>query len=181
MGGISNTFFYKNFSFSFLIDHRQGGTLLSVTDAMLMYEGQTVETLPGREGGLIFGKNIFPGQQSVKQDGSANDISVNAQTFWRTLGGTVNPVGEAFVESMTNTRLREVMLGYTLSPRLIKHLPLSKVKFSLVGRNLFFFQRDSKNLDPDISAGTNVISQGQSSFAPPSIRSYGVNLKIDFK
>jgi len=179
MGGFSNTFSFKNLNLSFLIDHRQGGTALSVTDAMLNFEGLTEKTLAGREGGLIFGQNLFPGQKAVKQDGTPNDISVNAQTFWRTTGGVVNPVGEAFVESMTNTRLRELMLGYTFPKSLLRNLPVKSVKLSVVGRNLWFIYRASKTIDPDITAGTGVISEGQSAFAPPTVRSYGLNLKVD--
>ncbi|MFA5243801.1 MAG: SusC/RagA family TonB-linked outer membrane protein [Pedobacter sp.] len=179
MGGFSNTFSFRNFNLSFLIDHRQGGTALSVTDAMLNFEGLTEKTLAGREGGLIFGQNLFPGQNAVKQDGTPNDISVNAQTFWRTTGGVVNPVGEAFVESMTNTRLRELMLGYTFPKSLLKNLPVKGIKLSVVGRNLWFIYRASKTIDPDITAGTGVISEGQSAFAPPTVRSYGLNLKVD--
>lgn len=179
MGGFSNTFSFKSFNLSFLIDHRQGGTALSVTDAMLNFEGLTEKTLTGREGGLIFGQNLFPGQKAVKQDGTPNDISVNAQTFWRTTGGVVNPVGEAFVESMTNTRLRELMLGYTFPKSLLKNLPVKGIKLSVVGRNLWFIYRASKTIDPDITAGTGVISEGQSAFAPPTVRSYGLNLKVD--
>lgn len=180
MGGFTNSFSYKNLNLSFLIDHRQGGTVLSVTDAMLNFEGLTEKTLEGRTGGLIFGKNLYPGQKAVKQDGTPNDIAVDAQTFWRTTGGVVNPVGEAFVESMTNTRLREVMLGYSFPKALLGNLPVAGVKLSLVGRNLLFIYRKSKTIDPDITAGTGVISEGQSAFAPPSVRSYGLNLKIDF-
>ncbi|WP_276361587.1 SusC/RagA family TonB-linked outer membrane protein [Daejeonella sp. H1SJ63] len=179
MGGFSNTFSFKNLNLSFLIDHRQGGTALSVTDAMLNFEGLTEKTLTGREGGLIFGQNLFPGQRAVKQDGTPNDIPVNAQTFWRTTGGVVNPVGEAFVESMTNTRLRELMLGYTFPKSLLRNLPVKSVKLSVVGRNLWFIYRASKTIDPDITAGTGVISEGQSAFAPPTVRSYGLNLKVD--
>lgn len=180
-GGLSNSLSYKNLSLGFLIDHRQGGTVLSVTNAMLAYEGQTQATLDGRGGGIVFGENIFPGLNAVKADGTPNNIAVNAQTFWRTIGGTVNPTGEAFVESMTNTRLREVMLGYTLPKSLFRNLPISQMKLSLVGRNLFFIHRVSKDLDPDISVGTGVLSEGQSAFAPPSTRSFGLNLKMDFK
>jgi len=179
MGGFSNTFSYKSLNVSFLIDHRQGGTALSVTDAMLNFEGLSEKTLNGREGGLIFGQNLFSGQNAVKQDGTPNDITVNSQTFWRTTGGVVNPVGEAFVESMTNTRLRELMIGYTLPKSLLKNLPVKSVKLSLVGRNLWFIYRESKTIDADITAGTGVISEGQSAFAPPSVRSYGLNLKVD--
>jgi hypothetical protein len=180
MGGISNSISYKNLTLSFLIDHRQGGTVLSVTDAMLNYEGLTEETLAGREGGLIFGNNLYPEQTAVKQDGTPNDIQIDAQTFWRTTGGVVNPVGEAFVESMTNTRLREVLLSYNLPTSLIGGLPVERVSLSLVGRNLAFLYRDSKTIDPDITAGTGVISEGQSSFTPPSTRSFGLNLTVDF-
>lgn len=179
MGGFSNTFSFKNLNLSFLIDHRQGGTALSVTDAMLNFEGLTQKTLAGREGGLVFGKNLFPGQTAVKLDGTPNDIPVNAQTFWRTTGGVVNPVGEAFVESMTNTRLRELMIGFTLPKSLLGNLPVKGAKISIVGRNLFFIHRESKTIDADITAGTGVISEGQSAFAPPSVRSYGLNLKVD--
>ena len=179
MGGFSNMFSYKNLNLSFLIDHRQGGSALSVTDAMLNFEGLTEKTLAGREGGLIFGQNLFPGQKAVKLDGTPNDISVNAQTFWRTTGGVVNPVGEAFVESMTNTRLRELMIGYTFPKSLLGNLPIKSVKLSVVGRNLWFIHRASKTIDPDITAGTGVISEGQSACAPPTVRSYGLNLKVD--
>ncbi|WP_257657150.1 SusC/RagA family TonB-linked outer membrane protein [Parapedobacter lycopersici] len=180
MGAINNTLTYKNFSLSFLIDHRQGGTILSVTDAMLKFEGLTEETLAGREGGLVFGENLFAEYSAVKQDGSPNDIPVNAQTFWRATGGVVNPVGEAFVESMTNTRLREVTLGFALPASLIEKLPIAGARLAIVGRNLLFLYRASKTIDPDITAGTGVISEGQSSFSPPTTRSYGLNLKIDF-
>src|SRR5690606_24020157 len=126
MGGISNSVSYKNLTLSFLIDHRQGGTVLSVTDAMLNYEGLTEETLAGREGGLIFGNNLFPEQSAVKMDGTPNDIQIDAQTFWRTTGGVVNPVGEAFVESMSNARLREVLLSYKLPVSIIGGLPVER-------------------------------------------------------
>jgi TonB-linked SusC/RagA family outer membrane protein len=180
MGGISNTFSYKNISLSFFIDHRQGGTVISVTNAMLSYEGMTKETLVGRESGLIFGKDVFPNFHAVTEDGKPNDIQVDAQTFWRSIGGVGNPLGEAFVQSMTNTRLREVILGYTLPKYLLRNLPISRVNISLVGRNLLFISRASKSLDPDIYAGTGVTSEGQSVFAPPTTRRYGIDIKVDF-
>jgi TonB-linked SusC/RagA family outer membrane protein len=179
-GGISNTISYKNLEFSFLIDHRQGGTVLSVTDAMLKFAGLTEQTLLGREDGLVFGENLFPEESAVNVDGTPNDNEVDAQTFWRATGGVVNPVGEAFVESMTNTRLREVTLGYTFDRSQLGNLPMTGVKFSLVGRNLLFLYKESETIDPDIVAGTSVISEGQSSFTPPTTRSYGFNLKINF-
>src|SRR5690606_20362714 len=50
-GGISTSFAYKNFSLSALIEHRQGGELVSMTNAMLFAQGLTEQTLVGRDGG----------------------------------------------------------------------------------------------------------------------------------
>ena len=181
MGGITNSFSYKNFNLSFLIDVREGGTVLSVTKAVMANAGVTKETQAGREGGLVFGKNLFPNQRAVTQDGKPNDIAVDPETFWTSMGGFVNPVGEAFGENMSNVRVREVIFGYTFPRSLLGNLPVSQVRLSLVGRNLFFIYRASHDLDPDISIGTSPLGEGQTSFAPPSTRSYGLNLKIDFK
>src|SRR5690606_31393748 len=118
------------------------------------------ETLQGREGGLIFGKNIFTDIPAVKADGSENDVPVKAQQLWQLLGGRNAPVGEMFVRSATNTRLREFTLGYMLPETLFQRGPLASVQISLVGRNLFFFHRAASSLDPDYTQGTGTISEG---------------------
>src|SRR5690606_3221988 len=143
--------------------------------AMLEFEWLTEGTLAGWEGGLVGGDNFFSHYRAVRQNGTPNDIAVNAQTSWRATGGVVHTVGEAFAESMTNTRLREVTLGFALPSTLIEKLPIAGVRLSVVGRNLLFLYRASKTIDPDITAGTGVISEGQSSFSPPTTRSYGLN------
>lgn len=180
-GGISSAFTYRNWSANFVISHKQGGDIASFTDAILYGEGLVEATLQGRDGGLLFGKNILTDIPAVKADGSENDIPVNAQQLWQYLGGRTAPVGEMFVRSATNTRLREFTLGYKLPEALFKKGPLASVQVSLVGRNLFFFHRASPSLDPDYMQGTGTISEGFQSFALPASRSYGANLKINFK
>lgn len=180
LGSISNIFSYKNISISVLIQHRQGGTMVSPVDAILDGIGVTQKTLAGREGGLIFGQNLFGKETAVLQDGSPNHISTDAQTFWRTEGGRSAPIGEAFVVSTTNTRIREVIIGYSLPELIMKTLPVSQIKFSLVGRNLFFIHRAPGNWDPEILTGTGTTSEGFQSFSSPSQRYFGVNLNIVF-
>lgn len=182
VAAFSNTLRFKSFGFTFLIDHRQGGTMVVPTDAMMKFEGLDEGTLQGREGGLIFGQNIFTQYKAVKSDGSHNDIATDAQTFWRSIGGVSNTLGEAFVGDMTNMRLREAILSYELPGSLIDNWKVfSRIQLSLVGRNLFFLYRKSKYFDPDIIAGTSTSSEGQSVFTPPTTRSFGINLKFDFK
>lgn len=179
-GSISNTFSYRNFNVSFLIEHRQGGAIVSGTEAILDGAGVTKRTLNGREGGLIFGENLFPGETAIMPDGSKNTIAINSETFWRGIGGRNSPVGEAFVEDATNTRLREFTIGWNLPKTLLKNSHVSNLRVSVVGRNLFFITRADKNLDPDFLNSVSPTALGTQQFTPITTRSYGVNLNVEF-
>jgi len=180
LGSIVLTASYKNWDASLLIDHRQGGTIASITNAILYADGVTSETLQGREGGLIFGQNFWAHETAVTEDGSPNNIQMDAESFWRAVGGRNAPVGEAFVVEATNTRLREFTLGYTVPAELFGNIPVSGMRISVVGRNLFYIHRASKNIDPDVLIGTGKAAEGFDSFAPPGSRSIGFNLSIDY-
>lgn len=179
-GSIQSSVSWRNLSASFLIDHRQGGTIASLTNAILFADGLPTETLEGRDGGLVFGENLFGDETAVREDGSPNDVEIDAETFWRAVGGRNAPVGEAFVDEATNTRLRELTLGYTMPETMMERLPISTATISLVGRNLFFLYRASNNLDPDLMVGTGASAEGFESFTPPSTRSYGINLSVSY-
>lgn len=180
--GITSSFSYKNLTGSFLIDHRQGGSISSLTNAILFADGVTKQTLPGRDGtDIIFGDNFFSGESAVMaSDGSPNTTAANPEDFWRTLGGRNAPVGEAFVEDATNTRMREITIGYNIPRSFLSGLGITGANFSLVGRNLFFLYKASENLDPDQMVGTTPGAEGFESFTPPSTRSFGASLKLDF-
>lgn len=179
-GGISSTFSYGPLSVSVLIDHRQGGELATFTSARLDATGVTERTLKGRGGEVVFGEDIFPGMTAVTQDGSPNDIGVTPETFWTQVGGRESPIGEAHIVGATNTQLREVTIGYTLPETMLSTLPISRANVSLVGRNLLFLYRESDRVNPNFLTGTGSGSQGFNSFAPPTARSIGVNLRIDY-
>ena len=180
-GGITSSFSYKNISFSFVIDHTQGGNVVSYTKATLEYEGATKETLQGRSGGLIFGENIFSGYTAVLADGTPNTISVDAQTLWKTISNPSLPVVELAAVDATNTRLREVVIGYNLPKTILQKLNVSNISVSLVGRNLAFIYRKYPHMDPEILTGTSTALEGFSSFPPPSTSFWGMNLKVNFK
>ncbi|MGM0505839.1 MAG: SusC/RagA family TonB-linked outer membrane protein, partial [Bacteroidota bacterium] len=184
-GGISSNIAYGNWNLSFLIDHRQGGNVASFSNAVSYADGVDVQTLPGREGDLVFGETVFKDESAVMVDSNGDEVGPNtattdAESFWRQLGGRNAPVGEAFVESATNTRLRELTLGYRLPESVLATLPVSNVTVSLVGRNLFFIHRASANIDPDLMLGTGAAAPGFESFAPPTTRTFGANIKVDF-
>lgn len=179
-GGITNEISYRNFRATFLIEHRHGGKMVSMTNAILAGSGLWGPTAEFRDGGMVFGDNFYSNETAIDPDGNVNTAEIDAETFWRAVGGRNTPVGEVFSEDATNTRLREVTFGYNLPQSMLAQLPVSNVQISLVGRDLFFIYRASDSLEPDFFVGTGPASEGFQSFAPPTTRQVGVNLKIDF-
>lgn len=180
LGGIRNSITYKKFSFNFLIDVRKGGTITSITNAILAGYGVTSETLQGRDGGIIFGNNFYPNEPAVLEDGSKNNIPITAEMYWSKVGGQFTPVGETFTVSASNVRLREAVISYLWSSPWLSKLSVKSVDLSLVGRNLFFLSNKAGNIDPDVIVGTGKEAQGYDSFAPPTSRSFGLSLLIGF-
>lgn len=174
LGGIMNTFNYKNFNFRFLIDMRQGGSVVSFTKTLLASDGLLAETAIGRETGIIFGTDVFPNETPASAP-----ARVDPEKFWTSIGGRNSPAGEAFVEDASNIRLREMSLGYTVPASALDGSPFSAVKLSLVGRNMFFLS-NSASIDPEAIFGTGTTNDGYEAFSLPTTRSYGLNVKLSF-
>jgi hypothetical protein len=96
------------------------------------------------------------------------------------VGGRNNPVGEAFVRDASNVRMREIILGYDLPSNIVSKTFFSSARVSLVGRNLFFFSNKAKYVDPEVMMSTDNTAEGESSFALPTTRTYGVSLNFGF-
>ncbi|MBX2817504.1 MAG: TonB-dependent receptor, partial [Saprospiraceae bacterium] len=177
LGGITNNLNYKGVNVSFLIDIRSGGSVTSMTNAIVYGGGHTQETVAGRSN-LIFGQGEYAKWgEAVKEDGSPNDIATTAEAFWNKVGGRNAPAGEAFAVDASNVRLRELVVGYELP---IESSSIDRLRVSLVGRNLFFISNKAGDIDPEILTNTGKAAEGFNSFAPPTMRSFGVNLQADF-
>jgi TonB-linked SusC/RagA family outer membrane protein len=169
MLGLSNNFTFGNFSMSFLIDHRQGGTVIGGTQAIIDAYGHSKASLLGRENGIVL--------DAYRQDGTKNTTPIESQKYFGLIGGRYPSAG-FYSYSSTNTRLRELTIGYRFSDKLLKKTSFIKAaKLSLVGRNLFFFKRDAP-IDPEVTRGIN--GGGLEYTALPSTRNYGLNLKMTF-
>ena len=96
LGGIRNTIQYKDFQLTFLIDIRQGGSVISASLASLASGGFLESTFAGRDGSLVVGRNIFGTEGAVKADGSPNDIKVTSEDLWKSLGKSEQPVRRSF-------------------------------------------------------------------------------------
>jgi len=77
-------------------------------------------------------------------------------------------------------KLREVIIGYTIPKKFISKTVFQDMKFSVVGRNLFFFHQNTpKGIDPEASS-TSGNGQGieYASFLPTRTISFNLNLKF---
>ncbi|MEO8582649.1 MAG: hypothetical protein ABI415_02570, partial [Flavitalea sp.] len=165
--GLSNTFTYKAISLSFLIDYKNGGTIIGGTQALLDADGHSARSLEGRENGIVL--------DAYQVSGSKNTQSISSQAYFSSIGDR-KPAAEEYAYSATNMRLREITLDYNFPKRFLGSSSfINGARLSLVGRNLFFFKRDAP-FDPDIAMGRG----GEELTSLPFTRSYGINLKLSF-
>lgn len=166
--GFCNSFSYKGFNLSFLIDAKIGGDIFSMTNAHMYCFGRHIDTLPGREGGAV-GKG-------VKEDGvTPNDVAVDAMTYYMATAG----ITEEFIYDATFVKLRELSLGYTFPTKWVKKMGMSALSLSLVGRNLWNIYDKVPLVDPE-SALNIGNGQGFESYGLPATRSIGFNLNVKF-
>lgn len=165
--GMYNTFTYSTLALSFLIEYRNGGTIIGGTQALLDADGHSKRSLEGRENGITL--------DAVTLDGAKNNQVISSQEYFSSIGDR-KPAGEEYAYSATNVRLREVSLDYILPKKIFERVNfIQSAKIAVVGKNLFFFKR-SAPFDPDIVQGRG----GEEVTALPFTRTLGVNLRITF-
>lgn len=204
IGGIINSFSYKNFSLSVLVDASVGGQLFAGTNSTGSYTGVLASTLHGRDaehGGLWYyypnndkskgtvaltnGATAGPAGEAVYDDGiiwkgvtadgKANTAILPAQQYYK----AARSIEEEFVYDATYVKLREVRLGYNLPAAWIKKIGLTAASVALVGRNLWIIHKDVPNIDPETSF-TNGNVQGLEDLTLPTTRSFGFNINLKF-
>ena len=185
--GITNTFTFKGFTLSALVDWKQGGDLYSVTNQSMLGRGVTKDTENREIPAIIPGVYGDPTtlQPILGSDGKSikntTAMEVNALYFGNTFA--VNGLEEFTVFDATVVRLREVNLSYSLPKSLLSKTPFGSARISISGRNLWYFAPNFpkySNFDPETSTFGNSNLQGFEFASSPSVKRYGVNLSLTF-
>jgi TonB-linked SusC/RagA family outer membrane protein len=181
-GGINNSFKYKDFNLSFLIDVRKGGSVFSLDQYYGLATGLYEETaglnelgnesrLPISEGGGILNQGVYA-------DGTPNTTRVTNEEFGSY--GYRRLPSAAFVYDAGYIKLREVIIGYSLPKTFISKLgPVKGIDLSLIGRNLWIIHKNLPNADPEDGLSFGNV-QGYQVGSYPSVRNYTFNLKVRF-
>ena len=192
-GGIHNSFTYKNFELSFLIDIQKGGSIYSLDMYYGLSSGMYPETAGSNDlgnplrdpivGDATAGYGAKSGGYVEKGVNVANGVStpnktrVDATTSdgW---GYAVEP-NKAFVYDAGYVKLREVALSYTIPPSFLKKTGIKGLILSAVGSNLWIISKHLPYADPESGLAAGNI-QGYSIGSLPSTRDFGFNIKLNF-
>ena len=170
MLGVNNSFTFKNLNLSFLLDYRNGGTVVAGTLAAMDVSGNSKNSLQYRETGIVV--------DGYTTAGVKNTTSITAERYWQSLGNRT-PAKDFYAFSATNLRLREVVFGYRIPNQLVQKSGFIKnARLSLVGRNLLFLKKYAP-YDPEIA--TAVTNRGGMEYSSlPTTRNIGLSLNASF-
>jgi hypothetical protein len=165
---------YKGLSFSMMFDTRQGGKFYSRTKDILGFVGTSAETAEGDRAG-----DVFP--NSVYADGSGKYVENTTVTFDpQNYYSNIIPEGQHIIDA-SYIKLREVNLTYALPKSLLEKTPFGNASISLFGNNLWIkTAKENRYVDPEINSAGAGNLQGFDFTAQPSVRNYGVNLRVNF-
>jgi len=179
---VINTFTYKGLNLNVQFDYRAGGKIWSSTMAATIGRGVSTDTDFNRDmtfilpGVKVVGTNTDGTSIYAKNDRqvSASDYGFNTQFFG---------YQEVNMVDGTTIRLREVALGYTIPKSIMGKTPFKSATLSVNGNNLWFKALsvpEGTNYDTEISSQGVDNGIGFDYLTGPSVRRYGVVLKLTF-
>ncbi|MDW7692285.1 SusC/RagA family TonB-linked outer membrane protein [Flammeovirgaceae bacterium SG7u.111] len=196
MVGLTNEFRYKNLSFSFLFDWREGGELYSETRLIAATAGNVDETLFGRDtefGGVswvdangntrtdgIIGEGV---KEVFNSEGEVtgyvkNDVATAASSYHNKRYKRENETEGMYDASFI--KLREMKLTYQLPSSLFVNNFLQSVSVSAVGRNLAIWNSFPHGDSEVLGYVNGQFLPGIEAHPIPSARSWGFNVNLKF-
>ncbi|MBS1737929.1 MAG: TonB-dependent receptor, partial [Bacteroidetes bacterium] len=188
IGGISNTFRYKQLSLSFLLDIRKGGDVFNGTEYALVVNGLSKKTLLNdRQSVTVTGVNSVTGEnftQTYEANqsytiGNTTYAGVNMiQRYWSNYASN----SYNFITSVNWVKLRSLSLSYDFSEVLKGQKVIKGLRATAVGTNLFTWT-NYKGMDPEVSAAGGTGGSGSTGIdylGVPAVASFTFGVNITF-
>jgi len=169
-GGLGVNMSWKGLSFYTLFDVKKGGDIYSQTNSWGKLAGVLVETLEGREGGLV--------GDGVDINGGPNTTVVSSRDYFGTFYS--QDVVESSVYDASFVKWRELSLGYTIPKKFFGNIGIEEITAGINVRNVMIIYKEVPHIDPESSFGNGTGGQGLEYAQLPPTRSYGVNMNIKF-
>ena len=199
-GSISTSVRWKNFTLSAMIDAKWGGIMIYEAEDQMIQRGTSMQTLPGRDGGLFIegvyntGTVSDPVWTDVKNAPSyvliastanflSHDLPVQGnempyeqkyfEQYYRY--GHATRLADMLVFDASYVKFRQISINYRIPRAALGNIPIQSANVSLIGRNLFDIYNKLPGGDPSINSGNGVNSN-----LLPSLRTFTLNLNINF-
>ncbi|TKC02018.1 SusC/RagA family TonB-linked outer membrane protein [Pedobacter cryotolerans] len=177
--GINNSFNYKNFSLSFLLDIRKGGDIYNATEAYLYARGMSTLTLDREEPRIITG--VMRDGLENSANPTPNNIVVIPYITTSYYSTFLNP--RDFIEKDINwVRLKDVTVRYNLPKTVFANSKVFKsASIFATGTDLLLLT-NYKGVDPSVnglsaaSGGTGGSGIDFGSFGLPRTYAFGINV-----
>lgn len=210
IGGIFNNLRYRNFSLDVMADFQIGGHVMPTGINWMISRGLTEESLNymnTERGGLSYyvdanGQGVQTSSaqgpngervhhdgmlmEGVTADGNANTNVISQALYYQRTYGWGGPQYsqsryELYIQENTYLKMREVSLGYSIPSSISNKLGAASIHVSAFGRNLFFFYRSIKDLDPEVLTGGSRWTQTLTNAGTnPATRSVGFMVRAKF-
>ncbi len=172
-----NSFSFKGFNLSFLLEYRHKGVIVSNTVKGVLARGLTKDT-DQLDRGLSL---ILPGVKEVSEGVFVpNDVQVTAANYFF---DNYFFTDEAITFDGSTLRIREASLGYRLPQSLIKGTPFKNISLNVTASNIWF---RALNMPKFVNFDTDVLSTGVGNglgfdyLTGPSARRFGATLNLTF-
>ena len=177
--GLTNTFTYKGWTLSALIDGRFGGDIFSGTLQAMQLAGTAACTAPGgnRDEFVVDGVYV-----DGNGDYQVNTTAVSQEKYWQavaTSSGNLG-IGEANLYSATNVRLRNVSLSYNFPAKMLAKTIFQSIKLGFTVTNVCMIWSDMGGLDPESVYATSTNATGFEYAGLPTTRNYIFNVSLGF-
>jgi ferric enterobactin receptor len=186
IGGLNNSFRFKDLTFSFLLDFRIGGDVYNGTEYYMVSNGLSkLTTANNREYITVSGVNSSTGEdfdQTYYADetytigSSSQSGKYIIQSYWANYANNA----ENFITSVNWLKLRSLNVGYDFTKMLKSQKAVKGVSVNVSATNLFTWT-NYKGMDPEVSAAGGTGGSGSTGIdylgvpATSSI-SFGLNL-----
>jgi TonB-linked SusC/RagA family outer membrane protein len=150
--GFVNKFTYKDFSLSFNLEWRKGGSVFNATEYLLYLTGYSTRTLDREKSRVVNG---------VLQDGlentatpTRNTIAVTPMNNSTYYSGTTTTSEEDFVENVSWLRMRDITVAYRVPRKFLGNARIIKdASVFFTGTDLFMLTNYT-GADPSVNSNT---------------------------
>lgn len=188
IGGFENTFRYKAFTLSLLLDIRIGGDVFNGTEYAMVVNGLSKQTLQNnRQSVTLNGVSSLSGSDTTITYSADQSYTIGSttysgnamiQNYWSNYAAN----SYNFITSVNWLKLRSLSLTYDFSGILKNQKVIKGLTATAIGTNLFTWT-NYKGMDPEVSAAGGTGGSGSTGIdylGVPAVASFtfGVNLKF---